>query len=259
VNEPARRPLCAGNWKLYKTQAEARALIEGLRRSLATDLSVEVVVAPPFTALCAAAEALAGSPIKLAAQDVHWETQGAFTGEVSAAMLADAGCSYVIVGHSERRQLFHESDLDVQRKAAAVARSGMAPIVCVGESLAQREAGETESHVLRQVELALAELKDEDALASVVLAYEPIWAIGTGRTAAPTDAQQVHAAIRGRLDERYGPALAHRMRILYGGSVKPDNAQALMAEPDIDGALVGGASLEEESFGAIVRASSPKG
>jgi len=248
----SRRPLVAGNWKLHKTQADTRTLIADLRARLGSDTRAEVAVAPVFTALHAAREALAGSAIALCAQDVYWQAQGAFTGEVSAPLLADAGCEYVIVGHSERRQLFGETDDGVRRKVAAVLQAEMKPIACVGESLAQREAGETTAHVLRQVDAACAGLSAEGA-AKLVIAYEPIWAIGTGRNAEPGDAQRVHAQIRGLLRERFGAGLADEVRILYGGSVKSDNARALMAEPDVDGALVGGASLDPDEFARICK------
>jgi triosephosphate isomerase len=253
VRPELRKPLVVGNWKLYKTVAEARALASGLRQRLSADAAVETAVAPVFTALLAVREALAGSSIALCAQDAYWEPQGAFTGEVSAALLKDVGCSYVIVGHSERRALFGETDEHVRRKAEAVLQTDLTPIVCVGESLAQREAGESTAHVLRQVAAALAGLP-EPSVTRLVIAYEPIWAIGTGRTAQPSDAQEMQAQIRQLVAERYGRSAAERMRILYGGSVKPDNARGLLAEPDVDGALVGGASLEIESFAAIVAA-----
>ncbi|MGD8862177.1 MAG: triose-phosphate isomerase [Myxococcales bacterium] len=251
-----RRALVAGNWKLHKTLGEAQTLVRELAEALPAEPAAEVVVAPVFTAIAGVRDALreAGAKaIQHAAQDVYWEPSGAFTGEVSAPMLADLGCSHVIVGHSERRQLFGERDEDVRRKAAAVLEHDMTPIVCVGETLEQREAGETESVVLGQVRAALQGL-DAAGLGRVVTAYEPIWAIGTGRTAAPSDAQEVHAAIRKTVRELGGDALADGMRILYGGSVKPGNAAELMAQPDIDGALVGGASLQAESFAAIVAA-----
>jgi triosephosphate isomerase len=254
VNRELRRPLVVGNWKLHKTLAQSRTLAAAVvQRCGGATGTVDVAVAPVFTALSTVREVLAGSAIGLSAQDAYWEPQGAFTGEVSAPLLADAGCGYVIVGHSERRQLFGESDTDVRRKAEAVLDAGLVPIVCVGESLAQREAGQSEAHVLKQTGAAVEGLPSA-AFARVVIAYEPIWAIGTGRTASPADAQQMQASIRGLLAERHGRPLADRTRILYGGSVKPDNARALMAEPDVDGALVGGASLEADSFAAIVAA-----
>jgi triosephosphate isomerase len=253
VRPELRRPLIAGNWKLHKTLAESRALAASVVERCREASGVEVVVAPVFTALAAVREVLAGSAVALAAQDAYWESRGAFTGAVSAVLLADAGCSHVIVGHSERRGLFGETDADVRRKAQAVLDAGLTPIVCVGESLAQREAGESETHVLRQTAAAMQGLSPADA-ARVVIAYEPIWAIGTGRTASPADAQQMQARIRALVAEQHGRPLSDRTRILYGGSVKADNAKALLAEPDVDGALVGGASLETDSFAAIVAA-----
>ena len=248
-----RRPLVAGNWKLHTTLEAARALAEGVAHGVAADAKAEVCVAPPFTALTTVRDAVAGSPVALAAQDTYWEDEGAFTGQVSASQLKDVGCTLVIVGHSERRQLFGDRDEDVRRKLGAVLRHGMTPIVCVGETLEQREAGQTLDHVLGQVDAALEGLDDE-ALARLVVAYEPIWAIGTGRTAQPQDAQEVHGAIRKRVGERASKMLAEGMRLLYGGSVKPGNARELMAQTDVDGALVGGASLDTEAFCAIVRA-----
>ncbi len=248
----ARRKFVCGNWKMHKTAAEARALLAELR-GLAEGLAeqVDVAVAPPFTALAAAAEALRGSKVQLAAQDVHWEAQGAFTGEVSAPMLAEAGCRHVIVGHSERRQLFGETDETVRKKAGAVLAAGMRPIVCLGETLAEREAGRTLEVVSRQVRGGLSGIP-ASALAAITVAYEPVWAIGTGRTATAAQAQEVHAAIRAILRELGGPA-ADQMRIQYGGSVKPDNAAELLAGPDVDGALVGGASLKAQDFVHIVK------
>jgi triosephosphate isomerase (TIM) len=248
----ARTKFVCGNWKMHKTAAEARALVAELR-GLAEALAgtVQVAVAPPFTALAAAAEALRGSRIELAAQNVHAEPQGAFTGEVSAAMLAEAGVRHVIVGHSERRQLFGETDEGVRRKAGAVLAAGMRPIVCVGETLAEREAGRTLEVVGRQVRGGLSGIA-ASALAALTVAYEPVWAIGTGRTATTAQAQEVHAAIRTVLRELAG-GVADQVRIQYGGSVKPDNAAELMAQPDVDGALVGGASLKASDFSLIVK------
>ncbi|HEU4384454.1 MAG TPA: triose-phosphate isomerase [Anaeromyxobacteraceae bacterium] len=248
----ARRKFVCGNWKMHKTAAEARALASELR-TLAEGLAeqLEVAVAPPFTALSAAAEALRGSRIALAAQDVHWESQGAFTGEVSAPMLAEVGCRHVIVGHSERRQLFGETDEIVRKKAGAVLAAGMRPIVCVGETLAEREAGRTLEVVSRQVRGGLSGIP-ASALAAATVAYEPVWAIGTGKTATAAQAQEVHAAIRALLREICG-ATADQVRIQYGGSVKPDNAAELMAQADVDGALVGGASLKAQDFAQIAK------
>jgi triosephosphate isomerase (TIM) len=248
-----RRALVAGNWKLHKTVAQARDLVRGLREELQGDLPCDVAVAPPFTALQAVADALEGSPIALAGQDVHWDDEGAFTGEVSAPLLADVGCTLCIVGHSERRHVFGESDQAVAKKVAALLRHGLTPILCVGETLEEREGGQTLDVVLGQLDAALAGLAPE-AGERLVVAYEPVWAIGTGRTARPEDAQQVQAALRRRLGERLSPAHAASVRILYGGSVKPDNAAELMSQPDVDGALVGGASLTPQGFAAIVRA-----
>jgi triosephosphate isomerase len=250
VNPGARRPLVVGNWKLHKTLGESRALAQAVVDATA-GLDVEVAVAPVYTALACVREVVAKTHVGLAAQNAFWEPQGAFTGEVSAALLQDAGCAYVIVGHSERRQLFGETDEQVARKVKAVLERGMTPIVCVGESLAEREAGQTENRVLHQLDAACAGLA---VPGSLVVAYEPIWAIGTGRNALPEDAQAVHARLRSRLAGRFGPALADAVRILYGGSVKPDNARSLLLQTDVDGALVGGASLEAAAFSSIVEA-----
>jgi triosephosphate isomerase len=242
----------AGNWKMHGTVAETRALLRSMRARLTADApSREVVVAPPYTALGAAAEELRGSPIELAAQNVHWESRGAFTGEISAAMLLEAGCRWVIVGHSERRQLFGETDANVNRRARAALEAGLHPIVCVGETLADREAHQTMNVVSRQARAALLDLGAAD-IQNLCIAYEPVWAIGTGRTATAGQAEEVHAELRRIVAEVAGAQTAERLRILYGGSVKPDNIDSLMAEPDIDGALVGGASLAVESFARIV-------
>jgi triosephosphate isomerase len=248
-----RRRLIAGNWKLYKTVKESVELVKQLKGGLPLSLSCEVAVAPVFTALTAVRAELSTSAIKLTAQDAYWENQGAFTGEVSAFLLRDAGCDYVIVGHSERRQFFGETDEGVNKKTKAVLANDMAPIVCVGETREQREAGKTLHVVLSQIDGALQGFQSAE-LGRLVIAYEPVWAIGTGLTASPQDAQQAHRAIRGRVAERFGNALADNLRILYGGSVKPDNAANLMAQPDVDGALVGGASLAADSFLGIVKA-----
>jgi triosephosphate isomerase len=246
-----RRKFVCGNWKMHKTVGEAVALVGELRAGLADAAAVQVAVAPPYTALHAVAGALAGSPVELAAQDVHWEAQGAFTGAVSPAMLADVGCRHAIVGHSERRQLFGETDEGVRRKVAALFAANVIPIVCVGETLAEREAGRTLEVVERQVRAALAGLPAA-ALGSLTVAYEPVWAIGTGKTASSGQAQEVHAAIRNILRELGGSA-GDAVRIQYGGSVKPENAAELMSQPDVDGALVGGASLKAKDFIAIVK------
>jgi triosephosphate isomerase len=245
-----RRPLIAGNWKMYKTVPEAVALATELRNAI-TRTDVDVVLGPPFTALHAVAGAVKGTGIGTAAQNMHAENEGAFTGEVSPLMLKDAGCTHVILGHSERRQLFGEGDEGVAKKTEAALRHGLVPIVCVGETLAEREADRTNEVVERQTERALRMLS-ADQVAALVVAYEPVWAIGTGRTATPEQAQEVHAFLRGLLVRSHGEAAARATRVLYGGSVKPDNIGALMAKPDVDGALVGGASLTAASFLKIV-------
>jgi triosephosphate isomerase len=248
----ARQKFVCGNWKMHKTVAEAAAFARELRAGLGASAgAVEVAVAPPFTALSAVGEALRGSAIELAAQDVHWEPQGAYTGEVSAPMLAEVGCRHGIVGHSERRQLFGETDETVRKKTGALLAAGLRPIVCVGETLSEREAGKTLAVVDRQVRAGLAGLPGA-SLAAITVAYEPVWAIGTGRTATSAQAQEVHAAIRGILRELAG-SVADGIRIQYGGSVKPENARELMTQPDVDGALVGGASLKAADFVAIVK------
>ncbi len=248
----SRRKFVCGNWKMHKTVAETTALVGELRAALG-DLAgkVDVAIAPPFTALAAAVDAARGSGIEVAAQNVHWEKQGAFTGEVSAPMLAEVGCRHGIVGHSERRQLFGETDEGVRKKVGALLAAGVRPIVCVGETLAEREAGRTLEVVDRQVRQGLAGLS-ADAFAALTLAYEPVWAIGTGKTATAAQAQEVHAAIRKILRELASSA-ADQIRVQYGGSVKPENAAELMAQPDVDGALVGGASLKAADFVAIVK------
>ena len=242
-----RIPFIAGNWKMFKTIAEARALATAVRDGVAAMSKREVLLAPPFTALASVFAALRGSGVLLGAQNMYGEREGAFTGEVSGPMLRDAGCTHVLVGHSERRTLFGETDEGVARKALAAWSCGLTPIVCVGETLAEREAGTTAAVVERQVERALRGLSPEQVAAGI-LAYEPVWAIGTGRNASPAQAQEVHRAIRALVARSHGDAAAASARILYGGSVKPDNIAALMAEADIDGALVGGASLDAASF-----------
>jgi triosephosphate isomerase len=251
-----RTPFVVGNWKLHKTIAESLALVTELKNQLGAVKGVAVGVAPVFTALAAVAKRLDGSPIATCAQDCHWEASGAWTGEVSAAQLADAGAAWAIVGHSERRQFFGDTSEGVGKKACAVLAAGLGAIVCVGESLADRDAGRTLAVVDDQLAAALAGIAAASA-PRLVIAYEPVWAIGTGRTASPAQAQEVHAHLRKRLAERLGSAAADAIRIQYGGSVKPSNAEALMAEPDIDGALVGGASLEAADFIAIVKAARP--
>lgn len=247
-----RKPMLAGNWKMYCLTAEARALAEGIKKEAAGLNDREVLVAPPYTALATVAAVVKGSNVLLAAQNLHWETQGAFTGEVSAPMLRDIGCTHVIIGHSERRQFFGETDETVAKKIEAAQAAGLVPIVCVGESLAQRETGKTLDVVGGQVRSGLLG-HDAAAIRALVVAYEPVWAIGTGKVATPEQAQEVHAFIRKTLGEMVGADAAGAIRVLYGGSVKPDNVDELMAQPDIDGALVGGASLKVDSFARIVK------
>jgi triosephosphate isomerase len=246
-----KRPLIAGNWKMNHGGPTGVELAGAVVRLALDAPRVDLVIAPPFTALAACAHECSGSHVEIAAQNFCAEGSGAFTGEVSATMLQEAGCLWVIVGHSERRQLFGETDAVVARKVTAALKAGLVPIACVGETLAEREAGRTVEVVERQVRAILGPISESDL--DVAIAYEPVWAIGTGKTAGPAEAQAVHGAIRGWLREG-STALASRTRILYGGSVKPDNARALLAETDIDGALVGGASLDPASFGAIVGA-----
>jgi triosephosphate isomerase len=253
----SRTPLLAGNWKMHGTRVEAAALARGLVAKLGKVAGREVLVAPTFTALDVVADAIAGSGILLAAQNVHWEAKGAFTGEVSVAMLKEARCTHAIIGHSERRQYFGETDETVRKRTAAALAGGLTPIVCVGETLEQREANKTVAVVTTQVNGALAGL-GADAVERLVVAYEPVWAIGTGRTATPAQAQEVHALIRQQLKALASGGVAEKVRILYGGSVKPDNVDTLMAQPDIDGALVGGASLEVDGFARIVNYEGPK-
>lgn len=246
-----RTPLIAGNWKMHKTVAEAVKYVEELVPLVANVADVEIVAAPTFTALHAAAAAARGTRIRIAAQDLYWEREGAFTGEVSAAMIRDAGAELVIVGHSERRTLFGETDVHVNRKAAAAMGAGLTPIVCIGETLDQRERGETFDVLDRQIRQGLDGF-GADALARMVLAYEPVWAIGTGRTATAAQAGEAHGHIRSRVRQWFGAEAAEGARVIYGGSVKPDNAAELVAQPDVDGALVGGASLDPRGFAEIV-------
>ena len=248
-----RTPFVVGNWKLNKTIAESVALVTELKNQLAAIKGVQVGVAPTFLALPAVAKRLEGSPIATCSQDCFWESSGAWTGEVSPPLLADAGATWAIVGHSERRQFFGDTPEVVGKKARAVIKAGLGAIVCVGESLAERDSNRTLAVVDEQLAGGLGGIEASSA-PKLVIAYEPVWAIGTGRTATPGQAQEVHAHIRARLVERYGAAIADTIRIQYGGSVKRSNAEALIAEPDIDGALVGGAALEAADFVAIVKA-----
>jgi triosephosphate isomerase (TIM) len=246
-----RTPLIAGNWKMFKTVPEAATFATDLKGRLSGVTGVDAVVAPTFPALQAVAAALEGSRIGVAAQNLHWEREGAFTGEVSAAMVRDAGAEWVIVGHSERRTLFGETDDTVNRKVRAAIVATLTPVVCVGETLQEREANRTLDVLDRQIKAGFDGVTGSE-LAALVIAYEPVWAIGTGRTATPAQAQQAHEHVRARLTQWFGQDAASRCRVLYGGSVKPDNIAALMAQPDVDGALVGGASLDADSFTKIV-------
>jgi triosephosphate isomerase len=246
-----RKPVMAGNWKMHYTVAEALALAEELKRGITRFDDREVVVAPTFTALGAVGKVLSGSPIRLAAQNCHWENQGAYTGEISPPMLKDVGCQYVIAGHSERRQYFRETDREINRKVAALLSHGLTPILCVGETLEERQGGKTMDVLAGQMSGALSGL-EAHAGERIVIAYEPVWAIGTGHTATTEQAQEAHAFIREKVAGRFNKSVANQVRILYGGSVKPDNVDALMAMPDIDGVLVGGASLKAASFVRIV-------
>ncbi|MSR84318.1 MAG: triose-phosphate isomerase [Candidatus Latescibacteria bacterium] len=249
-----RRPLVAGNWKMYKTAEPAEELARSIVAQVGRDCEVvDVVLCPPFTSLQAVHEALAGTPIALGAQNMHWENEGAFTGEISPAMILTTGCTYVILGHSERRQYFAETDEQVNRKLKAALGAGLSPIVCVGETLQQREAGQIEAVVLGQVQAALQGLSESELL-KIALAYEPVWAIGTGRTATPAQAEEVHSLIRTSLHQQYGEGVAGALRIQYGGSVKPENAAELFTQKNIDGGLIGGAALKADSFAAIVKA-----
>ncbi len=249
---PKRRPIIAGNWKMNKTATEARELAAKLVPLVSGVKDREIVLAPPFTALAAVAEAIKGTNLSLAAQNIHGEDKGAFTGEISAEMLLDSGCKYVIIGHSERRQYFGETDETVNKKAKQALRKGLLPIICVGETLAEREAGKLHEIINRQVAGGFKDISADD-MKKAVIAYEPIWAIGTGKTATPEQANEVHALIRQKVRSLYNAEIAEGLRIQYGGSVTPENASSLMAMPDIDGALVGGASLKPESFAALVK------
>jgi triosephosphate isomerase len=249
-----RIPLIAGNWKMFKTIPETLDFCQRLKGEVLAlqGKQIEVAIAPPFTSLAAAAHALQGTSIAIAAQNVFWAESGAYTGEIAPRMLKDAGCRMAIVGHSERRQFFHETDESVNRKAAALLKEGLIPIVCIGETLAERKEGATFRVVERQIREGLKGLSVNDPLLPVI-AYEPVWAIGTGQTATPQQAQEVQAFLRKLLREVFSPSVAQGMRILYGGSVKPENTAEIMAMEDVDGALVGGASLEINSFCQIIK------
>ena len=247
-----RTPFIAGNWKMYMTRPEATDLVEGLLTALVNVRDVEIAVCPPFTALETVARLVAGHNIALGAQNCYWEDKGAFTGEVAPPMLKEIGCRHCIVGHSERRQYFGETNETVRKKTLALYKHGILPIVCIGETLTEREENRTDEVVLTQMRECLLNLPPEK-MAATTIAYEPVWAIGTGKTATPDQAQEVHALIRAELVKMFGKNIAQKIRIQYGGSVKPDNIKALMDQEDIDGALVGGASLKVDSFSAIVK------
>jgi triosephosphate isomerase len=251
-----RIPFIAGNWKMYKTAQEAVVFVKELRASVKDVTDVEIVVAPTFIAVYAVAEAARNTNIGVAAQDVYWEREGAFTGEVSAAMIKEAGAEYVIIGHSERRRLFGETDQTVNRKLVAAIGAGLTAIACVGETLEEREANQTLAVLDRQLKDGLDGLSAKQ-VADLVVAYEPVWAIGTGRTATAAQAEEAHAHIRMRLRQWFGGDAAEQCHVIYGGSVKPDNIRELIAEADVDGALVGGASLDVKGFAAIVSKSRP--
>jgi len=245
------RPFFCGNWKLWGTLSDSVSLATGVRDAVAGVAAADVAVGPGFVALATVAEKLKGSSLGVASQDGYWEQKGAFTGEVAMTQIADAGAKYAIVGHSERRQYFGETDETVSRRAKAALAAGLVPIICIGETLSERDAGQALAVVAKQLDGATASLTDDELVKSVI-AYEPVWAIGTGRVASPAQAQEIHASIRARLEERLA-ARAQQIRILYGGSVKPDNVAELMKEKDIDGALVGGASLTVDSFAKLVK------
>ena len=251
-----RTPIIAGNWKMYKTVADTVKYVKELRGIVKDVADVEIVIAPPFTAVHAAAEAARNSNVIVAAQDLHWEREGAFTGEVSAQMVREAGAEYVIIGHSERRTLFGETDTAVNQKTVAAFAAGLTPIVCIGETLDQRDRHETLDVLDRQIKQGLDGLTGAQ-LELLVIAYEPVWAIGTGRTATPEQAGEAHTHIRGRLRQWFGTGAAEKCHIIYGGSVKPENARDLVGQPDVDGALVGGASLDIRAFFEIVSKSRP--
>ncbi|MCE9614910.1 MAG: triose-phosphate isomerase [Lentisphaerae bacterium] len=251
-----RKKLVAGNWKMNKTVADAQKLADGIKDALADCREVDVVLCPPFTALKAVGEVIDATSIKLGAQNMHWEASGAYTGEISGSMLRDLYCHYVILGHSERRSYFGETNDVVNRKVKAALGAKLIPIVCVGETLQERDAGRMQEVVESQLVHSLADLGER--LGEIIVAYEPVWAIGTGRTASPEQAQDMHAFIREAVGKLGGVETASKMRLLYGGSMKPDNAVALLAQPDIDGGLIGGAALETRAFVEIVRAAIPK-
>lgn len=247
-----RRPLIAGNWKMFKTCPEAVETAKQLLKLVSKTTDVDVMIAPPFTALTQVSDVVKGTCISLGAQNIFWEAEGAYTGEISSSMLVSAGCRYVIIGHSERRQYFNETDESVNRKLKSSLKNGLIPVMCVGESEKERESKETFSVLDKQVKNGLEDFSADD-LKTLVVAYEPVWAIGTGKTATAEQAQEVHEFLRAMLEKKFGNTLAKTTRILYGGSVKPNNIAELMSMPDVDGALVGGASLDPETFSKIIQ------
>lgn len=251
MSTPKRRRVIAGNWKMYKTQTDTRAFFAAVKPLVAGVSDCDMVIAPPFTDIPAAVEAAKGAPIGISAQDVFWEKEGAFTGQISTAMLVEAGCRYTIVGHSERRQFFGDTNETVSKKTNAALAAGLTPIVCVGEMLADREAGNTEKVIETQFQGSVGALTGEE-FSRILIAYEPVWAIGTGHTATPEIAASVHQFLRQCAAGRFSAQHASALRILYGGSVKPDNIKGLMAQEELDGALVGGASLDAKSFASLV-------
>ena len=246
-----RTPFICGNWKMYKTIAEATAFIDAVKPLIAGSSGVEIGIGAPATALKALADAAKGTAVQIGGENCHWEKEGAFTGEIAPGMLVEAGCSFVIIGHSERRQYFGETNETVNKKVKAALAAGLSVIVCCGETLQEREAGKTSAVVADHVKNGLAGLSEAE-MKKVVVAYEPVWAIGTGKTATPKQAQEVHAVIRGLLKDMFGAGVADATRIQYGGSVKPENVKEIMAKPDVDGALVGGAALKPDSFAKLV-------
>ncbi len=247
-----RKPLIAGNWKMFKTCSEAVVTAQKLTSLLAGNIDIDVMIAPPFTALALVADAVRGTRVSLGAQNLFWENEGAYTGEISSSMLLSAGCSYVIIGHSERRQHFGETDETVNKKIKAALKNGLVPVMCIGETEEERESNATFTVIERQIKKGLEGFAADD-LETLVVAYEPVWAIGTGKTATSAQAQEVHQFLRSMLAKSFGNMLAKSIRILYGGSVKPNNIGELMSMPDVDGALVGGASLDPETFSKIVQ------
>lgn len=246
-----KKPFIAGNWKMYKTVSEAVSLVQTIKAGVSHKIDCDIVVCPPFTALSAVSKALEDSSVELGAQNMHFESEGAFTGEVSPMMLKDVRCRYVVLGHSERRQYFKEDDALINKKVKTAVKYSLVPILCIGETLAERESRQFFEVVKKQFEESLQGLTGED-VSKIVIAYEPVWAIGTGQTATPEQAEQMHSYIRRLLNEKYGNEIASRVPLLYGGSVKPDNIGLLMRKPNVDGALVGGASLKAETFTQII-------